>query len=84
MTSEEQHERLVRCFRNVFGDLPERAIPAASQERIAAWDSIAQVTLISLISEEFGIEIDFEDFESASSFAAMLELIRGKMADAKT
>jgi acyl carrier protein len=83
MTSEEQFERLVGCFTNVFGNqIPRSDIPLATQENTAAWDSIAQVTLLSLIGEEFNIEIDFEEFEGANSFASILELVRGKMAHA--
>lgn len=35
---------------------------------MADWDSVAQVTLLTVIGEEFGIEIDFEEFEGATSF----------------
>ncbi len=73
------HERLVGCFEQVFPDLSRSAIPASTQDTVAAWDSIAQVTLISLIGEEFGIDIDFEEFEDATSFAAILEVVRGRL-----
>ncbi len=75
------HERLVRCFEQVFPDLTQSAIPAATQDNVAAWDSIAQVTLISLIGEEFGIDIDFEEFEDAISFAAVLDVVRARIGD---
>ena len=51
-------------------------IPAATQESTAAWDSIAHVTLLSLIGEELGADIDFEEFSEATSFPAILDLIR--------
>ena len=35
---------------------------------MADWDSVAQVTLLTVIGEEFGIEVDFEEFEGATSF----------------
>jgi acyl carrier protein len=74
-------ERLVSCFEKVFGGLSPSEIPAATHETVAAWDSIAQVTLLSLIGEEFGIDIDFEEFEGATSFAAILELVRARTAN---
>jgi acyl carrier protein len=85
MTGDEQFEQLIDCFKSVFGNsIGASDIPSASQEKIAAWDSIAQVTLLSLVGEKFGIDIDFEEFEQANSFASILDLIRGKMAHARS
>lgn len=70
------HEQLVGCFEQVFPNLSRSIIPTCTQSTVAAWDSIAHVTLMSLIGEEFGIEIDFEKFEDATSFAAVLEVVR--------
>jgi acyl carrier protein len=67
---------LTRCFREVFPNIRPADIPAATQEGMADWDSVAQVTLLSLIGEVFNIEIDFEAFAEATSFAAILNLIR--------
>jgi len=67
-------ERLVSCFEKVFPNLNPSDIPAANQESIAQWDSVAHLTLLSLTEEEFGIEIDIEAFEAATSFGALLKL----------
>ena len=75
-------EPLVGCFEKVFPNLSRGDISAATHDSVAAWDSIAHVTLLSLIGEEFGIDIDFEDFEGATSFAAVLELVRARTANA--
>jgi len=71
-------ERLVACFEKVFPNLGRSGICSATHENVAAWDSIAHVTLLGLIGEEFGVDIDFEEFEGATSFAAILELVRGR------
>lgn len=73
-----QFEKLENCFAQVFPNLERGQIAGASSENVEEWDSIAQVTLLSLIGETFGLELDFEEFESATSFAAILELIRQK------
>jgi len=78
---DELYERLVNCFKRVFVKLDRSAIPAATHESIAEWDSIAHVTLHSLIVEEFGIDIDFEEFDEATSFSAILDLIRTRTAN---
>lgn len=77
---DEQIERLAGCFKKVFPNLSRAEIGAASQAGIGAWDSIAQVTLISLIGEEFGIEPDFEEFEAATSFPAFRDIVGARLA----
>ena len=71
-------DRLAGCFKQVFPDLPADEIPNASVENLAAWDSIAHITLLNLIQEEFKVEIDLDEFDQATSFNAMLKLIRAK------
>ena len=79
---DEQLERLVGCFSKVFPNLSRAEILSASQETVAAWDSIAHVTLISLIGEEFGVDFDFEDFDEANSFAAFRDRVSERLAHA--
>lgn len=73
-----RREQLVGCFEQVFPNLSRSTIPTCTQSTVAVWDSIAHVTLMSLIGEEFGIEIDFEEFEDATSFAAVLDMVRAR------
>jgi len=40
------------------------------------------VNLLSVIGEEFGMDIDFEDFEDATSFQTIAEHLRQKAASA--
>ena len=75
-------EKLVRCFVLVFPKLSEQQIPTASAGQMADWDSLAQVNLLSVIGEEFGIEIDFEEFEGATSFEKLLDRLRQLTASA--
>ena len=64
-------EKLRRCFALAFPKLDPSQYATASAETIGGWDSITQLTLLTLIGEEFGREIDFEEFEGATSFAAL-------------
>jgi acyl carrier protein len=73
-----QVERLVGCFEKVFPGLSQSEIAAATPQSVKAWDSIAHVTLLTVIGEEFGIDLDFEEFEGATSFAAILDLVNGR------
>ena len=78
----EQTERLAGCFRKVFPRLSRAEIETASHANTAAWDSVVQVTLISLIGEEFGVELDFEEFEEATSYAAFHSIVGAKLSEA--
>jgi acyl carrier protein len=48
----------------------------ATAENVSEWDSVAQVNLLSVIGEEFDMDIDFEEFEGATSFAALADRLR--------
>jgi acyl carrier protein len=60
--------RLVRCFSLVFPDLDPAEIPQAAVASVAAWDSLATVTLVAVIEEEFGIQIEPDDVVELISF----------------
>ena len=65
--------KLAHCFSLVFPNLEPSRIPEASAENVTDWDSIAQVNLLTLIGEEFAMDIDFEDFEGATSFKTLAD-----------
>ncbi len=69
------HERLSSCFTNVFPDVAAEEIPQASMDRLPSWDSIAHVTLLSSIAEEFGLQFQVEDFEELTSYARISEYL---------
>ena len=48
-------------------------VSSAGVETVKEWDSVAHVTLLSVIGEEFGLDVDFEQFEGATSFQAILD-----------
>ena len=70
------HERLIRCFTAVFPYLSNELIPEATPDTIKEWDSIAAVTLISLIEEEFEIRINVNDMVDLSSFKLIEDYLR--------
>jgi acyl carrier protein len=65
--------RLVGCFRVVFPDLSEADILAASQDTVDQWDSVAAITLVNVIEEEFGTQIDFDRLPELDTFKKVLE-----------
>ena len=69
-------QKLRKCFLTIFPQLDSSAVPMASVDTVGTWDSVAHVTLLSLIGEEFAIDIDFEEFAGATSFHEILERVR--------
>jgi acyl carrier protein len=71
---DDMRARLVGCFQTVFPDLTEAAIVAARQDDVPSWDSVATITLINVMEEEFQIPFDldrlaeFNSFESISAY----------------
>ncbi len=78
MDSTEQ--RLEGIFETVFPDLSPERVKTASQDSVENWDSVAAITLMNLIEEEFGIEMDFEDLGELTSFERILNYLEGKAA----
>ena len=70
--------RLVRCFAALFPDLDEAAIQHASMNSVAAWDSVATVTHVNLVEEDFRMQINLEDVEELVSFPQFLNYLRGR------
>ncbi|MHB8616314.1 MAG: acyl carrier protein [Candidatus Acidiferrales bacterium] len=68
--------RLVRCFSSVFSDLTTEQIHAASVESLPAWDSLAAVTLVAVLQQEFGLQINLIDLPELVSFEAIRNYIR--------
>jgi acyl carrier protein len=76
--SSEIEKRLKECFRTVFPDLPEEQISSASQATVSTWDSIATVTLVNMIDQEFGIELDLDRLSELDSFTGIIACIENQ------
>jgi acyl carrier protein len=70
--------RVANCFANVFPEIGPDEIPKASTVSLAAWDSVAHITLLSAISEEFALELAPEDFEELTSYALIVNHIESQ------
>jgi acyl carrier protein len=67
--------RLRACFSRVFPDLTEEETLNARVGGTPEWDSLATVTLFSLIEEEFGVSLDLDEFDETMSFPGLLKRI---------
>lgn len=69
---DENQVRLTNCFQAVFPDLSIDQIHFASSGTVVDWDSVATVTLLAVVEEEFGITIETEDPARFDSFEGLL------------
>jgi acyl carrier protein len=68
--------RLDQCFLNVFPELENSPLADASTDSVASWDSVAQITLLAAVSEEFGIEFEPDDYAQLVSRQSILQHVR--------
>jgi acyl carrier protein len=75
-------DRLIKCFATVFPELSPEEIVKTTADCAANQDSLSAVTLLAVVQEEFGLDLEVDDMENLVSFKAMLErvneAIRGK------
>ena len=69
--------RLRACFSRVFPDMTDAETLQSRAGGTPEWDSLATVTLLSLIEEEFGVSLDLDDFDETMSFQGLLKRIEG-------
>lgn len=69
------HRRLVKCFSAVFPALSENEIQTASPYSVATWDSVATVTLLEVIEEEFEVTFDADELDRLTSFKEILDYL---------
>ena len=71
----ELDDRLTRCFASVFPALSPDQIHTASVETVPDWDSLAAVTLIAVLEEEFNTPIDLMEMPELTSYQAVRDYV---------
>ena len=61
--------KLIEAFHLVFNDLTDEEIENASPATLREWDSAAAITLLTVLEEQFDVELDFEVMAERDSFA---------------
>jgi acyl carrier protein len=72
-------QRLSECIAAVFPELLPDELPRAGSASMPNWDSLAMVTLVSLVEEEFGISFPPDDYAYAASYALLLDYLRSRL-----
>jgi acyl carrier protein len=76
---DETRQRLIKCFEVVFPDLRVEQIASASTATVASWDSIAAITLMNVVEEEFGMELDLDDLADLDSFEKLHSYLQKRL-----
>jgi acyl carrier protein len=70
--------RLQPIFRDVL-DAPDLVITAASNAKnVPGWDSLAHITIVTSIEQEFRIRFALGELEKLGNVGEMIELMRRK------
>ncbi len=68
--------RLANCFSIMFPQVSAEDIPHASPQSVEGWDSVASVTLLLIIEEEFDLDVDIEALDEFTSFERILTYLQ--------
>jgi acyl carrier protein len=67
---DELDERVIGCFRVVFPELSDEQIHGANTSTLSEWDSLASLSLVAVLEEEFACMFDDAVVGKLDSFAA--------------
>jgi acyl carrier protein len=68
-------DRVADCFCALFPNHSREELLTASRESIPEWDSLAGVTLLTLLEQELHINFDLSEIEHLNSVAAVLNYV---------
>jgi len=63
-------DRLRKVFRTALGLPDDVDVDALEYQAIDKWDSLAHMTLVAALEDEFGVMLDTDDVLAVSSFPA--------------
>lgn len=67
----DRDNRLMHCFTSVFPGATPDEIKTLQFETIPGWDSLRGVTLLSVLDEEFGVQMDLTEFLELETFGGI-------------
>ena len=83
MTQSAIRAQLEDCFAIVFPTLSPEEIAGATMQTVSQWDSLAMLTLVSVIEESCAIRIDLDDLPNLVSFEKLAAYLESAAAPGK-
>jgi hypothetical protein len=81
---DEIKSRLTRCFLAVFPELNEAGAPRATPASVKSWDSLATLNLLTVIDEEFNVNLDFVELMEDLSFERITICLQKRVGSGET
>lgn len=78
MSPNEIRTQLEECFSVVFADLNPDQIPTASMETVESWDSLGTLTLVGVVEQMFGVQVEIDDVPELVSFEKIATWLDGR------
>ena len=66
---------VLRCLEDATQSAPGSLAPSTDLATVDGWDSMGMVMFMGIVTERTGIELSVQDFRTATSPAAIAELI---------
>ncbi len=57
-------------------EIPVEEVETATMESVDKWDSIGQMSLVAMIEDEFGIELEPDEVMQFTSFATGVDILK--------
>tara|TARA_B100000315_G_scaffold257003_1_gene304459 strand:+ start:1248 stop:1478 length:231 start_codon:yes stop_codon:yes gene_type:complete len=69
------NEKIIDLFSSVLGVSKEKINDETSMDDVPEWDSLAHISLVSAIEEEFNISMSMDEITSMLSIKCAVEII---------
>lgn len=69
-----ENEQLLNIISEVFGLPVDQIIDDLAYNTFTPWDSLKHLQMVSMIEEEFGIELEMDDIIDMSTIAKVKEI----------
>lgn len=72
-------DRLIACFQGTFPELTREEVVGASIDNVKKWDSLSNFLLVTVIEEEFQLQIPPDDLDPLRTFLAVEAYLASKV-----
>ena len=79
MSRDDVFKKLTGVFVDVFDDEDIVINDSTTSSDIEGWDSLAHITLIGVVEDEFGIRFDMDTLSDMKNVGKMVDLIMEKL-----
>ena len=75
--------RVLDCFRSVFPERSDDELRVLDQATVDDWDSLASLSLLTVIEEEFEITFDDDAIAEMTTFPAVCDAVAARTASSE-